>query len=132
MRLSLLFVFLALPSCASRRRRYKKGNSKRLADSAFRARHFGGQYFDLADQQPSDVYRGISTPQHFERLVIELQEELDAAQEHLRRFAQMFHEIRDSQPQNASNSPAVDPMKVRPVSQVCSKVALPPALHCTP
>ncbi|CDJ67329.1 hypothetical protein, conserved [Eimeria necatrix] len=48
----------------------------------------------------------------FGSLAAELQQELDAAQQHLLRFAQVFELVGSA----AGDSPAADPLKIRPVS----------------
>lgn len=65
-------------------------------------------------------YAGQTT----EKTGFQLQNELNAAQLHLRRFAQMFREVAASV-HGVGNLPEPDPMKVRPVSPVGLTPALP-------
>ncbi|KAL8439493.1 hypothetical protein Efla_001424 [Eimeria flavescens] len=58
---------------------------------------------------------------YFKLMAAELQDELDAARQHLHRFERLFRGVdaaSESQTDGASSSasPATDPMKVRPVS----------------
>ncbi|CDI83598.1 hypothetical protein, conserved [Eimeria acervulina] len=56
-------------------------------------------------------------------MINEMQEELGSAQTHLTRFAKIFEEAGGHQEQVARDSPAVESLKVRPVSPVSHLVS---------
>lgn len=66
----------------------------------------------------------------FASMISEMHEELGAAQTHLRRFAKMFEKAGGYQVQSAGDSPAAEPLKVRPVSPVSSNMARHPPSGC--
>lgn len=105
----------------TKRRRFKKLSSGLYSSpSVIAAGHYKSEHSASHSFGPPEAYASDRATRPSRLAVVNLQKELDAAQEHLWRFVQLFDEVKSdkSQADSALPLPKVDPLRVRPVSPV--------------
>lgn len=112
----LLFAALLLPAWGSKRRRRMRRHAAALSRPGS-AEGLQGPLAFSGNWESSETQQRAPSLPSFGSLAAELQQELNNAQSHLLRFAQVFELVGNA----AGDSPAEDPMKIRPVSSVGSK-----------
>lgn len=113
----LLLAALLLPAWGGKRRRRMQRHAAALSRPGSAGEGPQSPSAISGNWGPPETQQKAPSLPPFGSLAAELQQELDAAQQHLLRFAQVFELVGGA----AGDSPAADPLKIRPVSSVGSE-----------